>query len=109
MSDWPDINLDPRTPQYWIDGDPIFGITAAGNNDPNALPPSSEARREDAAFATIAEIMPNRRRLYLDSMERAKCLTARQRRDIESILSSPHRSDCAAAMEAQRVRREGQP
>ena len=103
-------SLDARSLLYWIDGDPIFGITAAGKKDPDALHPSSEARREDAAFATIAEVMPSRRGLYLDSMERSECLTARQRRDIEAILSSPHRSDCAAAMEAQRVRRErGEP
>lgn len=88
-------SLDSRSLLYWIDGDPIFDA------------PSSEARREDAAFATISEVIPTLRSLYLDSIERAACLTMRQRRDIEAILSSPHRSDCAAAMEAQRVRREG--
>jgi hypothetical protein len=100
-------SLDSRSILYWIDGDPIFGITATGKNDPDALPPDSESRREDAAFATIAEVIPERRSLYLDSMQRLACLTARQRRDIENILASPHRSDCAAAMEAQRARREG--
>lgn len=99
-------SLDSRSILYWVEGDPIFGITAAGKNDPDALHPNSEARREDAAFATIAEVMPELRSLYLDAMERAECLTARQRRNIENILASPHRSDCAAAMEAQRARRE---
>lgn len=101
-------SLDSRSLLYWIDGDPIFGITATGKKDPDALPLNSEASREDAAFATIAEVMPNRRSLYLDSMERSACLTMRQRRDIEAILSSPHRSDCATAMEAQRVLRQAE-
>jgi len=101
-------SLDSRSLLYWIDGDPIFGITYTGKNDPDVREVCRETSREDAIFATLDEVVRPRQSIYLDTLELQSCLTARMRRDIEAILSSPHRSDCAAAMEAQRVLREAE-
>lgn len=80
----------------WFEGDPIFDTPTQHPDD----------KREDAIFATLAEVVISRRPLYLDGLQRQECLSARGRRYIERIISSPHKSDCAAAMEMERTRWE---